>query len=187
MELTEKNEQEIIRAVISGNHQAFEWIVKNYKDTVASICINMLKDRNLAEEVGQDTFIRLYNSLPSFRFESSLKTFVSRIAVNLSLNKIKQQKTWWNRFVGGDELLSNHVVIQNNADDRLADKELLQIGLQKLDEKHRILVVLRVVEGYSVKETAEILNIKHGTVMSGLSRALDKLKVILKTLGYEHE
>ncbi|MBI1307569.1 MAG: sigma-70 family RNA polymerase sigma factor [Bacteroidetes bacterium] len=176
-------DEEIIRKVVDGDRDAFRLIVRKYQSTVAGICFNMLKDENLADEVGQDVFIRLFKSLAHFRFESSLKTYVSRIAMNLCLNKLKQQNTWWNRFSGTSEDLE--LMPTKSAAHDFENKEILAKALQQLDDKPRALVVLRMIEGYSIKETAEILEIREGTVMSGLKRALDKLKNILEKLGYE--
>ncbi|MCB0734317.1 MAG: RNA polymerase sigma factor [Flavobacteriales bacterium] len=153
-----------------------------HQQTVATICIHMLKDRNLADEVGQEVFVRLYNGLKTFRHDASLKTFVSRIAMNLSLNKIKQQKTWWNRFT---DLDSGPDPATSVTQDNFERKELIRKALSSIDERARSLIVLRMIEGYSVKETAEILEIKEGTVMSGTKRAMEKMKNELTKLGYE--
>jgi len=184
LENLDAHEAEVIRIVISGDHQAFEWIVKKYKNSVATICLNMLKDQHLAEEVGQETFIRLFKSLDKFKGHSALKTYIGRIAMNLCLNKIKQRKNRQSRFVGNEDHMA-HLPSSSNPSKQIENKELVSMGLAKLDGRSRSLVVLRMVEGYSVKETAEILSIKDGTVMSGLKRALDQLRTALIELGYE--
>jgi RNA polymerase sigma-70 factor, ECF subfamily len=185
LENLKTHESNIILAVVSGDTRAFEWIVNKHKDSVAAICFNMLKDKHLADEVGQDTFVNLFKSLKHFRSESSLKTYVSRIAMNLCLNKIKQQKKWWERFAQSEETLLNRPHMEKRIDVELENKELVSMALLALNEKARSLVVLRMMEGYSVKETAEILQTKEGTVMSGLKRAMKKLKTVLIDIGYE--
>ena len=83
-------------------------LVDRYKDRVAGVCFNMLKDVNTAEEVGQETFVRLYKSLSQYNFKSSLSTYITRIAINLSLNKLDSIKRRQKRFVEQDKEHNNH-------------------------------------------------------------------------------
>lgn len=172
---------------MAGETELFRHIVDEHKDRVAGVCFNMLKDANLAEEVGQETFIRLFKSLDKFQFGSSLATYVTRIAINLSLNKLDSNKRRNNRFVGQEE---HHQNIGSNARDThrtLENQELVQIGLQSLKPEARSVVVLRMIEGYSTKETSKLLGIAEGTVMSKLNRALKKMRVTLEKYGLKNE
>lgn len=179
----ESTDEEIILATLNGDGRAYTFLVQRYQDQVATICMNMLQDHNTAVEVGQEVFIRLYRSLKDFRGEAGLKTYISRIAMNLSLNKLKQRNKWWERFSHQDELLQAEDGT-DGVDVKLANKELIGEALKRLNERQRALITLRMVEGYSVKETATILDLQEGTVMSGLKRALDRMKLELNKLGY---
>ncbi len=139
-----------------------------------------------AEDVGQETFIRFYQNLSDFRGESSVVTFLTRIAINLSLNELKRRKRQFQRDM---PLEAARSIAGEDARDYDPDqKEIVQRAIQQLSPKHRAVIVLRLVEGYSTKETAHILKLAHGTVLSRLSRALEKLKELLEPyLGKDYE
>jgi RNA polymerase sigma-70 factor (ECF subfamily) len=173
------NEQELVRNARSGDNNAFKKIVKKYENQVAATVIGMLGYCPEAEDVGQETFIRFYKALPKFRGESSVGTYLTRIAINLSLNEIKRRKRLRNRFVENPEERignypdSSHFLKQNER------KEMVQKAVQKLEPKFRSAVVLRFLDGYTSQETAKILKLPIGTVLSRLARAQMKLKDIL--------
>ncbi|MDH5745133.1 MAG: helix-turn-helix domain-containing protein, partial [Candidatus Aminicenantes bacterium] len=77
------NEQELVRAAKNGDKNAFKELIKKYEHQVAATVIGMLGNCPEAEDVGQETFIRLYQSLDKFRGEASLGTYLTRIAINL--------------------------------------------------------------------------------------------------------
>src|SRR4249920_891748 len=90
----------------SGDDRAFAVLVERYEGAVAAVVIGMLGAGDDADDVGQETFIRFYRSLGSFRGESSTKTWLQRIAINLSLNALKRRKRGLSRFLdlaGADE------------------------------------------------------------------------------------
>jgi len=179
--LKELQDDEIISKILGGDSRAFSVIVDRYKDTIYSIIVNMTADSNMAEEIAQETFIRLYRFLDKYKGQSSLKTFVTRIAINLSLNALKKRKIKRQRNIGIEDMVHDVAGPQTNLDDQM----LIQRAMKLLDDEQRSIVSMRMIEGYSTKETAIILGIKEGTVMSRLSRTMKKLKEILKELGYE--
>ena len=85
-------DQEIITAVKSGNKEAFRQIIKIYESQVAATTITMLGKTVEAEDVGQEVFIQFYKNLDQFRGDSSIGTYLTKIAMNLSLNEIKRRK-----------------------------------------------------------------------------------------------
>lgn len=186
-----KEDIQLLQEVKSGNTEAYTIIVERYRQQVARTVIGMLGNTSEADDVGQEVFIRLYKSIENYRGEAALSTYLTRIAINLSLNALKKQKR--QRIFGS--LTSNNDddkrdQLQNlpNYDDEHEAKdtqELVQMALAKLDPKFRSVIVLRMLEGFSTKETAEALNLPLGTVLSRLTRAQDKLKIELKILGYE--
>ena len=181
----------LLNEVRSGNTEAFTVIVERYRQQVARTVIGMLGHSSEADDVGQEVFIRLYKSIDKFRGESALGTYLTRIAINLSLNALKKQKRQriYSSFTSNNEddkrdQLQN---LANYDDEHEANdtQELVQLALQKLDPKFRSVIVLRMLEGFSTKETAEALNLPLGTVLSRLTRAQSKLRIELKELGYE--
>lgn len=139
----------------------------------------MLGHTTEAEDIGQETFVRFYQSLDRFRGESSIGTYLTRIAINLSLNELRRRKRYRILFFSRNENTSENVPDTQDLKDKKETETLVQWGLQRLAPKFRSVIVLRLIDGYSTEETAKILNLPVGTVLSRLARAQMKLKAIL--------
>lgn len=175
-------DEELLDRARRGDQYAFKLLVERYEGKVAATVISMLGRGPEADDVGQETFIRFFKSLDSFRGEASLGTYLTRIAINQSLKAIKRKQTWTQRFFSrdeGGENLYEPVADENEPMEEQERSELVQQALQLLNPDHRAVVILRLLEGYSTKETAAILQLPEGTIMSRLSRALAKLEKIL--------
>jgi len=174
-------DDELVKASLDGDKLAFGEIVNRYRKMVARTVKGMLGDSVYAEDIGQEVFINLYNSLPRFRGEAKLSTYIQRIAVNLTLNEIKRRKRFFSMFShkGNDEMSEVEIADTGN-EEKVEAKEIVSKALMSLDPKFRIIVTMRLLQGYSTKETAEILGIPLGTVLSRLSRAQEQLKEKLK-------
>lgn len=168
-----------------GDSWAFKRLVDRYEDQVAATVVGMLGPGPEADDVGQETFIRFYEAMDQFRGEASLGTYLTRIAINQSLKAIRKRKRWYDRFFSRDDeesFIDEPAVEGEEAIDENEHSEWVHTALQHLSEHHRSVVVLRLLEGYSTKETAEILDIPEGTVMSRLYRATDRLEELLGPL-----
>ena len=159
---------------LSGNMSAFATIVKRYEKLVASITIPMLGNKFDADDIGQDTFIRFYKSMDKYKGDSKLGTYIVKIAINLSLNEIKKRSR--HRIVSTE---SNYVYPEMDNETAKDDTELINIALGKIEPEFRSVIVLRHIQGFSTKETADILGFPQGTVLSRLSRGMEKLKQII--------
>ncbi len=179
----QSDELRLVKASLEGDKLAFEEIVNRYRKMVARTVKGMLGDSVYAEDIGQEVFIKLYYSLSEFRGEAKLSTYIQKIAINLTLNEIKRRKRFFSMFSqkGNDEMHEIEIPSYENEEKREA-KELVNKALQSLDPKFRIIVAMRMLQGYSTKETAEILELPLGTVLSRLSRAQEQLKRILGKL-----
>jgi RNA polymerase sigma-70 factor (ECF subfamily) len=177
------DESVLVKEALNGNRQAFGEIVNRYRKMVARTVKGMLGDSVFAEDIGQEVFIKLYNSLSEFRGEAKLSTYIQRIAVNLTLNEIKRRKRFFSMFSqkGNNEMYEFEVADQDTHEKSEAT-ELVNKALLAIDPKFRVIVTMRLLQGYSTKETAEILDLPLGTVLSRLSRAQEQLKDILKKL-----
>ena len=177
------SEKELIRASVEGNEKAFGKIVDNYRVMVARTVKGMLGDSASAQDIGQEVFIKLYYSLPEFRGDSKLSTYIQKIAVNLTLNELKRRKRVFSLFSqkGDDEISGLDFGASEDAE-RSEASEIVNKALMALDPGFRIVVTMRMLQGYSTKETAEILDLPLGTVLSRLSRAQEQLRIILKKL-----
>lgn len=176
---------ELIDFALDGDNHSFSELVRRHKSTVASAAMNMLGNIEESNEIGQQTFIRFYKSMGSFKRKSSLKTYLTRIAINLCLNHLKRRQNFANRTIDLDQ--AQHVS-STDFSSTMESKEVINLALQKLDEKHRSVIVIRMIQGYDTNDAADILGIPRGTVLSRLKRAMDNLKVILqKDFNYEYE
>lgn len=157
-----------------GDELAFKELVIRHEGKVAGVVKSMLGATPEAEDVGQEVFVRFYQALDKFKGESLVSTYLIRIAINLSLNEIKRRKRKNSFFTREEEGRS-----VKGPDDKSDMKEIVTYELNKLDTDFQEVVTLRMIEGYSTEETAEILGIPLGTVLSRLSRAQKKLKLVL--------
>ena len=183
-ESARSSEDKLLERARQGDERAFRQLVERYEGLVAATVIGMLGPGPDAEDVGQETFIRFYRALKSFRGDSSVGTYLTRIAINQSLKALEKKKRWTARFTSRDqtEVPYDPVSTDPVASDALASREsaaAVQRAIRELSPNHRAVVVLRMIDGYSTRDTAEILEIPQGTVLSRLSRAMDSLKVLL--------
>ncbi len=172
---------ELVERARQDDNAAFRLLVHRHEHQVRSIVIGMLGNTSEADDVAQEVFIRFYRSLKDFRGDAALSTYLSRIAINLSLNEIKRRDTRHKRLT----FFTNNEPSAEKADhgmdpERQEIRDAVQKALQLLEPDFRTVIVLRLIDGFSVKETSEILQLPQGTVASRLARAQEKLKEILK-------
>ena len=176
-------EIELISLLKKGDERAYLRVLNLHKDQVAKTVKGMLGNVQEAEDVGQEVFIRFFKSIQNFKGEAKISTYLTRIAINLSLNELERRKRRWRIFYGGenveDKMLAQEDV--NLKEDR-ERRELVHLAILKLDVKYRKIVVLRALQGYSFKELATILDMPIGTVLSRYSRAQKILKEILNPI-----
>lgn len=177
-------DEALVDAAREGSEEAFRALVERYEGGVASVVIRMLGNTPEAEDVGQETFIRFYRSLRRFRGQAAVGTYLTRIAINLSLNEIKKRRRR-SIFVPFTPAGKENDGPDPEFEDPRASAEYddtvdrIHKALNKLKPEFRSVIVLRLMEGYSTKETAEILGLPVGTVLSRLRRSQEKLKRIL--------
>ena len=140
--------------------------------------IGMLGHSAEAEDIGQETFIRFYRALETFRGDSSVGTYLTRIAINLSLNELKRRKRRNLVFAANSEEEMMKAAAPADNPEREAS-EIVHQGLRRLEPKFRSVVVLRLLQGFTTRETADILGLPIGTVLSRLQRAQKKMKDLL--------
>ena len=176
-------ENELVKASLNGDQNAFGEIVNRYQKMVARTVKGMLGDSVFAEDIGQEVFINLFYSLSEFRGEAKLSTYIQKIAVNLTLNEIKRRKRFFSMFSQkANNEMHEFEISEQDTEERKEAAEIVNKALMAMDPKFRIIITLRMLQGYSTKETAEILSLPIGTVLSRLSRAQEQLRNILLKL-----
>ena len=176
------SDTELIERARGGDHHAFKTLVERYEGLIAGTIIGMLGRGPEAEDVGQETFIRFYRALNGFRGESAVGTYLTRIAINQSLKAIRKRRGFLGRLSPLDteeaESLDSNTDVGRMYEEGERDR-LVHQALQTLPPDQRAVVVLRMLQEYSTRETSRMLRIPEGTVMSRLSRALQKLEAVL--------
>ena len=180
--MTTDQETSIINQIIGGNTQAFAELVDGYKDLVFTLAIRMLKNREEAEEVSQDTFVKVYKALPKFKGDSKLSTWVYKVAYNTCLDRIKKNKRRQNE-VAIDSFTENQIKTLDNALEAMETAEqqkMIQDCLQQLASKDSFLLTLFYFEELSLEEISHIVNMTPNTIKVNIHRARNRLANILK-------
>ena len=175
-----KEERMLITQAKNGNVSAFETLVKKYQNSIYYLCRRMTGSHQSADDVSQETFIKAYFALNSFKDGMNFFTWIRKIAVNNSLNFIKVSKREEPLGDSAEKIAGNsslgqelpHEMLQRNQTEQKFKK-----ALKALPSEQKIVFILRVYENLSYKEIAQLLDISKGTVMSRLSRAREKLKL----------
>lgn len=179
-------EREWVRRIVSGNVEAFRRLVADYHPLAYSLAYRVLDDAEDAEEVVQDAFLKIHRALDGFRGESSLKTWILRIVLRLSLNRRRDRsRSAWHRLglhrLGdtGDEDGDPGVAAPGpDPEGQLIAKETRSRILAAVDDLSpplREVVVLSTVENLTYDEIGRILRVPVGTVSSRLHAARRKL------------
>ncbi|NJD19331.1 MAG: sigma-70 family RNA polymerase sigma factor [Gemmatimonadetes bacterium] len=174
-------DQDLLARARAGDSGAFRTLVERYQGVGAGVVSGMLGPGDDADDVGQETFVRFHAALQQFRGDAQLGTYLRRIAMNLSLNALKRRRRTRLRFVSRDQAaapLPEPAVGAYDAEGA-ERRDMVRAAVARLPEKHRSVVVLRLLEGRSTHETAEVLKVPDGTVMSRLARAMDELEGLL--------
>jgi RNA polymerase sigma-70 factor (ECF subfamily) len=163
--------------VRSGDPDAWRAFVRRHEDVVAATVIGMIGRGPEAEDIGQEVFIRFFRNVHSFRGHASVSTYLTRSAINLSLNAIKRRQRMRRWFAGPP--VDVHESRDPNPAERAEQRDLsdsVARAIRRLKPDYRAVVVLRLVRGLSTSAAAKALGIPEGTVMSRLSRAQVQLR-----------
>jgi RNA polymerase sigma-70 factor (ECF subfamily) len=175
-----------------GDVDAFRPLVEKHQKKMLNIAYRMIGDYEAACEVVQDAFLQAYKAIRKFRGEARFSTWLCRIVINLSKNRIKQMKTRSERegvsldapIETEDGQISHDPPAQEpSALEQMERKEIqtaVQVCINALEDDYREVLVLRDIQGLSYDEIGEILKVPGGTVKSRLFRARDALREGLK-------
>ncbi|WP_179005657.1 RNA polymerase sigma factor [Winogradskyella forsetii] len=180
--MTINDDQILIKAIKNGDTKAYAQLVDLYKDLVYTLALRMLKHREEAEEVAQDTFVKVFKSLDKFKGDSKFSTWIYKVTYNTCLDRIKKNKKFLND-VAIDEFTFNKLDVIDNALENMImneKKALIRNCVAKLPEETSALLTLFYFEDLSLEEISKITNIEANTVKVKLFRARKKLALILE-------
>jgi len=186
---------ELVRRFTDGDESAFTELVHRYRGRIYGLTLNLLHNASDAEEITQDTFIRAYRGLSRFRGDSSLSTWLYRIALNLARNRywyfFRRRRQHWlslDRPLNEDSdatfadvvAASDHDPAQETVTGEFT--AVVAACMERLDHKHREILIMRNVLDLSYEEIARALGINVGTVKSRIARAREYLRSLLTEL-----
>ena len=190
--MTREEEAKIIRAVVDGNTNAFEDLVLEYQKQVYHITLKMTGNEEDAFDLSQETFLKAFRALPSFRGEAGFGSWLYRMASNLCIDFLRKRKRQ-----GSGQIISLDEEEEDRRPRELPDlryepqsslekkemRQKVQEGLQRLPHEQRLILVMRDVEGFSYQEISDALKIELGTVKSRIYRARAHLARLLTEDG----
>jgi RNA polymerase sigma factor (sigma-70 family) len=184
------SETEIINGCLKGQREFQKLLYERYAGKMLYVCLRYTKNKDEAQDVLQEAFIKIFGHLDKFKFEGSFEGWVRKIVVNCSLEFLRNKKR---TLVFEDvEAANNLTEGDNNIIGNINAKELTEL-IMKLPDGYRLVFNLFVLEGYGHKEISEMLHITEGTSKSQLSKARMHLqKSVHNLLGvnitnYHHE
>lgn len=182
------SEQVLIDRSKAGDVAAFEELISVYQKKIYNLTFRMLGNLNDADDLTQETFIRVFKSISNFKGESTFSTWIYRIATNVCLDELRKRKN--KKAISLDEEIKvddGEIKRQIESDtplpDEIAEKEELRLfvknAIESLPEEQRLIISLRDIQGLSYDEIAQVLECPSGTVKSRINRARQALKKIL--------
>ena len=184
----------LVAELKAGSEEAFALLIAQYHQPLFSLIARSLNDPADAADITQDVFLKVFRSIRSFHGDSSLRTWLYRIA----LHEASNQRRWWGRhrrqettidapaFADDDDSVSIASLLADPGRtpyEHAVQAELrarVEDALHELPEAYRTVVVLREIEGFAYEEIAEILQLNVGTVKSRLTRGRNALRTLLQ-------
>ena len=181
---------ELIALAKQGNHEAFHNLVERYKSPIYTFSLYLTRNVQNAEDIVQETFIRLYRNLNQIEPKAQFKTFIFGIARNLALNHIRNEQRKNNFLSRLFNKINSDYKEQINPkpnmwvpDEKQEFTSIIQQCMLELSEEHREILLLRETQGLDYENIAKILGCRVGTVRSRLARARAQLRKIVIEKG----
>jgi RNA polymerase sigma-70 factor (ECF subfamily) len=172
------NDKELIQQILSGNMNAFTFLVKQHQKLVAHLVYRIVQQQDDVEDVCQEVFIKVFRNLKHFRGDSKLSTWIASIAYNSSISYLKKKKKFAHQEIdlqGSDQLFANEgqpqIVLE-----KAELKIFIQQKIEELPEHFRTVITLFHMQEFSYKEIEEITGLPEGTIKTHLFRARKILK-----------
>lgn len=181
-------EQVLVQRAREGDLPAYDELIQRYQERIYATVYHMTSNHEDANDLAQETFIKAYKALKSFKGDSSFYTWIYRIAVNKTINFLKQRRNRNHMSLNDVDFNLEHdpdmvALVSHNTPRRAARiselQEKLNAALLKLSEVHRMVVVLHDVQGVPHEEIGKLMNCNVGTVRSRLFYARQQLQALL--------
>lgn len=185
------SDQDVVRHAVQGRESAYRELIRRYQRPVFSLVYRMVRDRELAEDLTQETFIKVLNAIDSYRPEYKFSSWIFKIANNASIDHLRRRGLNTLSLDGSphaesaDAIEATTLQIGDGAEnqlDEVASRELgqqIEGAINQLRPEYRSCIILRHIDGRPYEEIAEMLDLPLGTVKTYIHRARNELRILL--------
>jgi RNA polymerase sigma-70 factor (ECF subfamily) len=190
-DLRSKTDQDVVALAKQGNEMAYRELIRRYERPVFSLIYRMVRNRELAEDLSQETFIKVLNAVQSYRPEFKFSSWVFKIANNAAIDHLRRRELDTLSLEGSPHAETPEMVeatalqVSERQETQLEEVEHRELGgqieyaIQKLRPEYRSCILLRHVEGRTYEEIADVLGLPLGTVKTYIHRARNELRIML--------
>ncbi|WP_048601019.1 RNA polymerase sigma factor SigW [Rubeoparvulum massiliense] len=182
-------EKQLIQSAKDGDQVAFKELVEIYKDKVFQLAYRMLNNRHDAEDIGQETFLRVYANLSRYDGEHKVSTWIYRIATNLCIDRLRKKKPsvhldasqgeegldWYSRLVSNERTPEQQTLTTEL-------QGMVQEAISQLPDKYRMVIILRYIDDLSLQEISDVLNLPVSTIKTRIHRGREALRKKLRVV-----
>lgn len=195
--LREKPDQEVVALAKEGFEEAYRELVRRYERPVFSLVFRMVRNREQAEDLSQETFIKVLNAIQSYRPEYKFSSWVFKIANNAAIDYLRKKELDTLSLEGSPHADTPELIeatalqIGERGENQLEEVEnrelggTIEVAIGHLRPEYRSCILLRHVEGRTYEEIAEILSLPLGTVKTYIHRARNELRILLRDVRDE--
>ncbi len=194
VDLASQTDQEIVAQAREGREAAYRELIRRYERPVFSLILRMVRDRQLAEDLSQETFIKALNAIGSYRPEFKFSSWIFKIANNAAIDHLRRREVDTLSLDGApnatsqDDIEATALQVGDKGETPLAELEARELGtaieraIGQLRPEYRSCILLRHVEGLAYEEIAQLLDLPLGTVKTYIHRARHELRGMLAGL-----
>ena len=194
VDLASQTDQEIVAQAREGREAAYRELIRRYERPVFSLILRMVRDRQLAEDLSQETFIKALNAIGSYRPEFKFSSWIFKIANNAAIDHLRRREVDTLSLDGApnatsqDDIQATALQVGDKGETPLAELEARELGtaieraIGQLRPEYRSCILLRHVEGLAYEEIAQLLDLPLGTVKTYIHRARHELRGMLAGL-----
>jgi RNA polymerase sigma-70 factor (ECF subfamily) len=165
----------LVQALRRGEEDAYRHLIERYKGMVYGIALRIIGDHTEADDIAQETFVRVYEKVDRFRGGSKLSTWIYRIALNLSLERQRRihrrGETSWDGLAASESALVDPAPTPEQAAAHASEAEAVRAAIEQLPERYRVPLMLCYMENLSLAQAADVVGITEGGMKTRLHRA----------------
>ncbi|MDH5642650.1 MAG: sigma-70 family RNA polymerase sigma factor [Gemmatimonadota bacterium] len=190
-EISTATDQEVVQWALEGSERAYRELVRRYQRPIFSLIFRMVRDRERAEDLAQETFVKALKALKTYRPNYKFSSWIFKIANNTAIDSLRRKELDTLSLDGAPDAVTSErqqgtaLQVSHDGESPLEELEARELGFQieqavaTLRPEYRTCILLRHVEGYAYEEIGEIMNLPLGTVKTYIHRARSELREIL--------